>query len=124
MKRLFFSLVTFFLLAGCGGPDVPEMKEFMNALGSPDQVAAIVEKYAANPEIVPEALSTCNLGRPNITNTETHGDEVVFTVEAVVEKCDQSETAVGTIRVFNMGWKSGKIVSFEWQGPKSGNVEY
>jgi hypothetical protein len=41
-----------------------------------------------------------------------------------VEKCERSEAAVGTVRIFVMGWKGGKIVKFAWGGPKSGKVEY
>ena len=32
--------------------------------------------------------------------------------------------AVGTVRIFAIGWKSGKIAKFVWGGPKGGKVEY
>ena len=112
-------------MAGCGAAGViPEMKEFMGAFGSEEKMDAVVKKYSAKPEIVPEALQTCNLAKPNITKTEKKDGMTLYTAEAVVEKCEKSETAVGTIRVFKIGWEKGKIVSFEWLGPKSGKVEY
>jgi len=124
MKRLFIALTLLLFLSGCGTSVLPEMKEFMGAFGSKEKVAAAVEKYAAAPEIVPEAIQTCDLGKPKITKTEKKDGMVLYTAEAKVESCDQSETAVGTIRVFDIAWKDGKIVSFEWKGPKSGKVEY
>lgn len=124
MKRLFIALTLLLFLSACGTSVLPEMKEFMGAFGSKEKVAAVVEKYAASPEIVPEALQTCDLGKPKITKTEKKDGMVLYTAEAKVVSCDKSETAVGTIRVFDMGWKDGKIVFFEWKGPKSGKVEY
>jgi hypothetical protein len=48
-----------------------------------------------------------------------------YTVESRVEKCEEhSAAAVGTVRIFAMGWKGGKIVKFAWGGPKGGKVEY
>jgi len=84
----------------------------------------VVTKYSVKPEIVPEAIQTCNLAKPNITKTEKKDGKVVYTAEALVEKCENSVTAVGTIRIFEIGWENGKIVSFEWHGPKGGKVEY
>ena len=124
MKRLFVSLTLLLFLSACGTSVLPEMKEFMGAFGAKEKVAAVVEKYAAAPEIVPEAIQTCNLGKPKITKTEKKDGMVLYTVEAEVQECDESETAVGTVRVFDIAWKDGKIVSFQWQGPKSGKVEY
>ena len=125
MKKLLVGLMLTLFLVACGGSVTPEMEEFLGAFGSQEQLTSVIEKYAASPEIVPEALNACNLGKPLITNTE-HKDDgtVVYSAEAKVEKCEKSENAVGTIRIFDIGWKDGKIVSFEWQGPKSGNVEY
>lgn len=124
MKRLFVALTLVLFLSACGTSVLPEMKEFMGAFGSKEKVTAVVEKYAATPEIVPEALQTCDLGEPKITGTEKKDGVVVYTAEAKVESCDKSENAVGTVRVFDISWKDGKIVSFEWKGPKSGKVEY
>jgi hypothetical protein len=45
-------------------------------------------------------------------------------MEARVEKCESSPAAVGTVRIFVMGWKNGKIAKFVWGGPKGGKVEY
>lgn len=124
MKRLFIALTLLLFLSACGTSVLPEMKEFMGAFGSKEKVEAVVDKYAATPEIVPEALQTCNLGKPKITKTEKKDGMVLYTAEAEVQECDKSETAVGTVRVFDIAWKDGKIVSFQWQGPKSGKVEY
>jgi len=125
MKKYIAFLTVLLFLSGCGSKGViPEMKEFMGAFGSPEKMTDVVNKYSAKPEIVPEAIQTCNLGKPNITKTEKKGNVIVYTAEAVVEKCEKSETAVGTIRIFEIGWENGKIISFEWHGPKSGKVEY
>ncbi|MFA5517715.1 MAG: hypothetical protein WDA74_00530 [Spirochaetota bacterium] len=124
MKRLFVVLTLLLFFSACGTSVLPEMKDFMSAFGSKEKVAVVVEKYAADSEIVPKALEICELGTPNITNTEKKDGMVLYTAEAVVEDCESSETAVGTIRIFDIGWKDGKIVSFEWQGPKGGAVEY
>lgn len=124
MKRLFVVLTLLLFFSACGTSVLPEMKEFTDAFGSKEKVAAVVDKYAATPEIVPEALQTCELGTPKITSTEQKDGMVLYTAEATVESCDASETAIGTVRVFDIAWKDGKIVSFEWKGPKSGKVEY
>jgi len=125
MKK-FLSLATFIIfMAGCGTPGtIPEMKEFMAAFGSKDKIQEVVKKYSGSAEIVPEALQTCNLGKPNITKSEKKNGRILYTVESRVEKCEKSDTAVGTIRIFEIGWENGKIVSFEWHGPKGGKVEY
>lgn len=124
MRKLILGIALFVFLIGCGNSVVPEMKEFMGAFGSKEELVSVVEKYAADPEIVPDALNACELGKPRITNTEQKEGKTIYTVEAVVENCDKSETAVGTIRVFDIAWENGKIISFSWQGPKSGKVEY
>ena len=103
---------------------IPEMQEFMDAFGSKEKMTVVANKYSAKPEIVPEALETCNLAKPNITKTEKKDGKIIYSAEALVEKCERSVTAVGTIRMFEIGWENGKIVSFEWHGPKSGKVEY
>lgn len=125
MKKFLAAAAVLIFIAGCGKPGViPEMKEFMAAFGSADKMQEVVKKYSAKPEIVPEVLQTCNLGKPNITKTEKKDGKIVYTAESVVEKCEKSETAVGTIRIFEIGWENGKIISFEWHGPKGGKVEY
>lgn len=125
MKKSLSIAVLIFFMAGCGTSGVtPEMKEFMAAFGSKEKVQEVVKKYASSAEIVPEALQTCNLGKPNITKTEKRDGRIIYTAEAKVETCEKSETAVGTIRIFDIGWENGKIVSFEWHGPKGGKVEY
>ncbi len=125
MKKIILISTVILYFTACGSQGViPEMKEFIGAFGSKDKMTEVIKKYSSKEEIVPEAIQTCNLGKPNITKTEKKGDVIVYTAEAVVEKCENSETAVGTIRIFDIGWENGKIVSFEWHGPKSGKVEY
>ncbi|HOP29961.1 MAG TPA: hypothetical protein P5120_13620 [Spirochaetota bacterium] len=125
MKKFLAAMTVILFMAGCGKTGViPEMKDFMGAFGSKDKMTEVINKYSAKPEIVPEAIQTCNLAKPNITKTEEKDGKIVYTAEALVEKCENSETAVGTIRIFEIGWENGKIVSFEWHGPKSGKVEY
>ena len=125
MKKFFAAAIVVIFVAGCAKLGViSEMKEFMAAFGSKDKMTEVVTKYSAKPEIIPEAIQTCNLAKPNITKTEKKDGKIIYTAEALVEKCERSETAVGTIRIFEIGWENGKIVSFEWHGPKGGKVEY
>ncbi len=125
MKTVLMGLIVLLLLAGCGtpDPDVPEMNEFMKAVNSPKELTAAIAKFSTG-DIVPAALTHCKLGHQKILHTEERDGSIFYTVEATVEKCDKSESAVGTIRVFDLGWKNGKIVDFNWHGPKSGQVEY
>jgi len=96
----------------------------MEALSSKEKTAMVVNKYSSAPGTVPEALQACNLGMSKITNTDKNGATVLYTAEVTVESCEKSETAAGTVRTFDIGWKDEKIVSFDWKGPKSGKVEY
>jgi hypothetical protein len=122
-RKLTITLVIL-ILAACSGNDVTsKMNEVVGAFGNHEKLKSAIEKYA-EPGVIPEALKLCDLGKPTITKTEQMGKQVVYTLEARVEKCEQSETAVGTIRIFKMGWENGKIVTFEWGGPKGGKVEY
>ncbi|MEE4252913.1 MAG: hypothetical protein V2I50_02610 [Desulfuromusa sp.] len=124
MRTLLVSLTIFLFLAGCSNSVSPEMKEFMGALSSKEKIATVVNKYSSTSGVVPESLQACNLGASKITNTEKKGGTVLYTAEVTVDSCEKSETAAGTIRTFSIAWKDGKIVSFDWQGPKSGKVEY
>ncbi len=124
MRKLLTSIVLFLFLTGCSNSVAPEMKEFMGALSSQEKIATVVNKYSSAPGVVPESLQACNLGASKITNTDKKGGTVLYTAEVTVESCEKSETATGTVRTFDIGWKDGKIVSFDWKGPKSGKVEY
>lgn len=123
IKYLIIPLM-FFGIAGLLGQDViPEMKEVVNAFESQEKLAACLVKYSET-GVTPDALTLCNMAKPIITKAENKGNILYYTCEARVEKCSQSPKAVGTVRIFTMGWENGKIVSFEWGGPKSGAVEY
>lgn len=124
MRTTLIILTFALLVAGCGPSDVPEMKEFMGALDSPQKLGSVIDKYAATAETVPDVITDCKLGQEKILHTEERGGTIFYTVEATVETCEKSESAIGTIRVFDLGWKDGKIVDFNWHGPKSGKVEY
>ena len=58
------------------------------------------------------------------TKSEEKDGITYYTLESTVQKCEHSPAAVGTVRIFQMGWKNGKIVKFTWGGPKGGKVEY
>lgn len=123
-KFITFAAVVLFVI-NCGKQGViPEMKEFVDAFGTKAKMDQVVKKYTVKPEIVPEAIQNCDLGKPNITKTEKKDGRIFYTAEAIVNKCEKSVTAIGTIRIFQIGWENGKIVSFEWLGPKGGKVEY
>jgi hypothetical protein len=125
MKKFISISIFAFFIIGCGSPGIiPEMKEFIAAFESKQKMTEAVQKYASKAELIPEAIQTCDLGKPNVTKTEKKEGRIVYTAEAVVRTCDKSPNAVGTIRIFQVGWEKGKIVCFEWLGPKGGKVEY
>lgn len=126
MKKRSYIVVPlmFLLIAGLFGPGViPEMKEMLDAFGNQEKLATCIAKYA-QPGVMPDALMLCNLAKPIITSTEEKENILYYTCEARVEKCPQSPNAVGTVRIFTIGWEDKKVVSFAWGGPKSGAVEY
>jgi hypothetical protein len=111
---------------GCSGKPkvvVPGMQDLIDNFKDKEHREAALDKYGAH-GAVPKELSACEMSRPVITKSEEKDGVALYTLESRVEKCEHSPTAVGTTRVFTIGWKDGKIVSFEWGGPKSGKVEY
>jgi hypothetical protein len=113
------------VMLGLFGPKlIPEMKEVVDNFTDRAKLAAVLQKYG-EPGVVPPELTFCDMAKPVVSKTEEKDGVTYYTLESRVEKCDQhSETAVGTVRIFAMGWKGGKIVKFAWGGPKSGKVEY
>ncbi|HOI95362.1 MAG TPA: hypothetical protein PK250_11715 [Syntrophobacter fumaroxidans] len=109
---------------GFFGPKlVPEMKELLDAFSNRVQRAAILEKYGEQ-GVVPRELTMCDMARPVVTASEQRDGIAYYTLESRVEKCEHSEAAAGTVRIFVLGWKNGRIVGFAWGGPKGGKVEY
>ena len=110
---------------GFFGPKlIPEMKEVVDNFSDRVKLAELLRKYG-EPGVVPPELTICEMAKPVVSKTEEKDGVTYYTLESRVEKCDQhSETAVGTVRIFAMGWKGGKIVKFAWGGPKGGKVEY
>ena len=120
-------LAAFLLVAilGCPGSQVaPEMKGVIDDFTDRAKLAALMQKYG-EPGVVPPELTVCDMAKPVLSKVEEKDGITYYTLESRVDKCDQhSETAVGTVRIFAMGWKGGKIVKFAWGGPKGGKVEY
>lgn len=110
---------------GCSGKPkvVAEMSDLIDNFIDKAHREAALDKYGAH-GAVPEELSACDMSKPIITRSEVKDGVSYYTLESRVEKCEHSPTAVGTTRVFTIGWKDGRIASFEWGGPKSGKVEY
>jgi len=109
---------------GFFGPKlVPEMKELLDAFGNRVQRAAVLEKYGEQ-GVVPRELTMCDMTRPVVAASEEKDGITYYTLESRVEKCEHSEAAAGTVRIFVLGWKNGRIVGFAWGGPKGGKVEY
>jgi len=103
---------------------IPEMKEVVDNFTDRVKLAELLRKYG-EPGVVPPELTICEMAKPVVSKTEEKDGVTYYNLESRVEKCDQhSETAVGTVRIFAMGWKGGKIVKFAWGGPKGGKVEY
>ena len=101
----------------------PEMKEVINHFSNRVQLEAILQQYG-EPGVVPKELTICDMEKPVISKSEEKEGITYYTLESRVEKCEQSPAAVGTVRIFQMGWKNHKIVKFTWGGPKGGKVEY
>jgi hypothetical protein len=112
------------LLGFFGAKVIPEMKEVIDNFTDRTKLAEVLKKYG-EPGVVPPELTICEMAKPVVSKTEEKDGVTYYTLESRVEKCDQhSETAVGTVRIFAMGWRGGKIVKFAWGGPKGGKVEY
>jgi hypothetical protein len=113
-------------IAGCSGGSpkvVPEMADLIDNFTDKAHREAALDKYGAH-GAVPEELSACDMSKPIVTKSEMKEGVAFYTLESRVEKCEHSPTAVGTTRIFTIGWKDGKIAKFEWGGPKGGKVEY
>ncbi len=124
LLKILLAFSLFYCFIGCKAVSVsPEMKEFTAAIGDKAKLETAISKYAEE-GVFPKEIKLCDLEKPVITKQETKDGETVYTVEARVAKCERSESAEGTIRIFMLGWKDKKIVSFKWGGPKSGKVEY
>jgi hypothetical protein len=119
-------LVAFLLVGilGCSGPSViPEMKDVIDNFTDRARRETVLNKYGAQ-GVVPQELTVCDMAKPVISKTEEKEGITYYTLESQVEKCEHSPAAVGTVRIFAIGWKSGKIAKFVWGGPKGGKVEY
>jgi len=113
-------------VCGCSGkpgPIVPGLQDLIDNFTDKAHREATLDKYGAH-GAVPDELSACDMSRPVITRNEEKDGIAYYTLESRVEKCEHSPTAVGTTRIFTIGWKDGKIAKFEWEGPKGGKVEY
>jgi len=108
----------------CSGPSViPEMKDVIDNFTDRTKLETVLKKYGAA-GVVPEELTLCDMAKPVISKTEEKEGITYYTMESRVEKCEHSPAAVGTVRIFAVGWKNGKIAKFVWGGPKGGKVEY
>jgi hypothetical protein len=111
------------LLGFFGGKVIPEMKEVIDNFTDRARLAEVLKKFG-EPGVVPPELTVCDMAKPVVSKSEEKDGVVFYTLESRVEKCQESPAAVGTVRIFAMGWKGGKIVKFAWGGPKGGKVEY
>jgi len=127
MRRKGILLLVLLLIGGLFGffgPKVsPEMKEVIDQFSNRTQRDMVLQKYAV-PGVVPKELTLCDMTKPIVTKSEEKEGITYYTLESTVEKCEHSPAATGTVRIFQMGWKGGKIVKFSWGGPKGGKVEY
>jgi hypothetical protein len=114
VRFLLLALVLPALLGFFGAKVIPEMKEVIDNFTDRAKLTAVIQKYG-EPGVVPPELTVCDMVKDGVT---------YYTLESRVDKCQDSPAAVGTVRIFAMGWKGGKIVKFVWGGPKGGKVEY
>ncbi len=111
------------LLGFFGAKVIPEMKEVIDNFTDRTKLAEVLKKYG-EPGVVPQELTVCDMAKPVVSKSEEKEGVTFYTLESRVDKCQESPAAVGTVRIFAMGWKGGKIVKFVWGGPKGGKVEY
>jgi hypothetical protein len=120
-------MIAVFLLAGilgCPSTQVtPGMQDVIDNFTDRVKRETVLNKYGAK-GVVPQELTLCDMSKPVISKTEVKDGVTFYTLESRVDKCEHSPAAVGTVRVFAIGWKDGKIAKFVWGGPKSGKVEY
>jgi hypothetical protein len=123
MSSVLLTLVVVCTL-GCSTTAVtPEMTEVIDNFTNRAKCEAVLHKYDAQ-NLVPKELTVCDMAKPVVTKAEEKAGITYYTLEARVDKCDSSPAAVGTVRIFVLGWKNGKIEKFVWGGPKGGKVEY
>lgn len=101
----------------------PEMKEVIKSFPNRVQREVVLQKFA-EPGVVPKELTLCDMTKPIVTKSTEKEGITYYTLESRVENCEHSQTATGTVRIFEIGWKNRKIVKFSWGGPKGGKVEY
>jgi hypothetical protein len=112
------------VIIGCPGSRVlPEMKDVIDNFTDRAKREAVLTRYGSA-GVVPQELTICEMSKPAISKTEIKDGVTYYTLESRVEKCEHSPAAVGTVRIFAVGWKDGKIAKFVWGGPKGGKVEY
>jgi hypothetical protein len=122
--RSFLVLLFLVCTLGCSPSAVtPEMTEVIDSFTDRAKCSVVLHKYDAQ-SLVPQELTICDMAKPVVTKIEEKDGITFYTMEARVEKCESSPAAVGTVRIFVMGWKNGKIAKFVWGGPKGGKVEY
>jgi hypothetical protein len=122
-RLLPLALVLPAILGLFGAKVIPEMKEVIDNFTDRAKLAAVIQKFG-EPGVVPPELTVCEMAKPVVANSEVKDGITYYTLESRVDKCQESPAAVGTVRIFAMGWKGGKIVKFAWGGPKGGKVEY
>jgi hypothetical protein len=122
-KYLLLALLLTGTVGFLGPKLIPEMKDVVDNFKDRAKREAVLKKYG-EPGVVPPELTLCDMAKPVVSKSEEKDGITYYTLESRVEKCEHSEAAEGTVRIFAMGWKGGKIVKFAWGGPKSGKVEY
>ncbi len=95
---------------------IPEMRECMQAHGSPAQYEAALKKYCDN-GIICQAMSLLVIKEPYVVNTEKKGQVVTYTVEGRTVGTS-SEIPSDVIQIYRVSWKNSKIISLEFLGPK------
>ncbi len=112
-------------ILGCSSTPkvIPEMTDVIDNFMDRAHREAALNKYGGQ-ATVPEELTECDMSKPVINKTEVKEGITIYTMESRVEKCEHSPAAVGTVRIFSIGWKDGRIAKFAWGGPKGGKVEY
>ena len=107
----FIPLLIFCILIGCNGDNSdielsPEMTEFLEMIkGSSDDVTAALGKFGASEEIKLDDMGIYDLKKPKVTSKNGECYSVEFNYDI-------------TIRMYDICWADGKIISISDKGIK------
>jgi hypothetical protein len=96
---------------------IPEMEECMRSHTTPEEYAAVLEKYC-DAGIIRQAMGLLVIKEPYVLKTEQEGPRVCYTVEGTTIGTS-SEMPSDVTQTYKVCWENSRVVSLEFFGPKS-----